>query len=176
MRRRPAAPRLDGMSYGAVKRWLYRNDRPHRFAAAANRLQATLASMGMPPKRLVTLEVRGRRTGRLRSFPVVVADHEGERYLVAMLGREANWVRNVRAANGDVVLRHGGREAVHLEPVAPERRGPILKRYLELAPGARPHIPVDRAARLADFERIAADYPVFHITGTAKPASTLRRA
>jgi hypothetical protein len=31
---------------------------------------------------------------------VVVADHERERYLVAMLGINANWVVNVRAAEG----------------------------------------------------------------------------
>jgi hypothetical protein len=106
----------------------------------------------------------------------VIAEYEGERYLVAMLGREANWVRNVRAAQGNVVLRHGHREAVHLDPVAPERRAPILKRYLELAPGARPHIPAERDAPLEDFERLAADYPVFQITGGQNSASTLRRA
>jgi hypothetical protein len=38
-----------------------------------------------------------------------------------------------------------------------------LRRYLKLAPGARPHIPVDRRAPLAEFEAIAADYPVFRI-------------
>jgi hypothetical protein len=36
----------------------------------------------------VTLEVPGRRTGRLVSFPVVVADYQGGRYLVSMLGTD----------------------------------------------------------------------------------------
>ena len=94
----------------------------------------------MPPKRLVTLEVRGRRSGRMRAFPVVVADYEGERYLVAMLGNDANWIRNVRAAGGNVVLHHGRREAVHLEEVDPGARAPILKRYLDAGPwSASPH-------------------------------------
>lgn len=97
------------------------------------------------------------------SFPVVIADVEGERYLVSMLGREANWVRNVEAADGEAELRHGRREAVRLVEVEPEERAPILKRYLDLAPGARPHIPVDRSSPLPSFERIAADYPVFRI-------------
>jgi deazaflavin-dependent oxidoreductase (nitroreductase family) len=78
---------------------------------------------------VVTLEVRGRRTGRLLSFPVVVADYDGERYLVAMLGENANWVRNVRAAKGQAVLRHGRREAVRLEEVNASARAPILQRY-----------------------------------------------
>lgn len=148
---------------GGLKRWLYRGDRPHRFASAANRLQAVAASAGLPPKRLVTLEVRGRKTGRLLSFPVVVADYRDERYLVAMLGEKANWIRNVRAANGLVVLRHGRREAVRLEEVDASARAPILQRYLQVAPGARPHIPLDRRAPLAEFERIAARYPVFRV-------------
>jgi hypothetical protein len=32
--------------------------------------------------------------------------HKGERYLVAMLGQRANWVRSLRA-DGHAVLRHG---------------------------------------------------------------------
>jgi hypothetical protein len=40
---------------------------------------------------------------------------------------------------------------------------PIIKRYLQKAPGARPHIPVDRHAALADFQAIAARYPVFRV-------------
>ena len=149
--------------YDAWKRWLYRDDRPHRAASLANRAQAMLASAGLPPKRLVTLEVRGRRSGRTRSFPVVVADYRGERYLVAMLGNEANWIRNARAAGGKVILHHGRREAVRLEEVEPGARAPIIKRYLEVAPGARPHIPVDRRAPLAEFEEIAEQIPVFRV-------------
>lgn len=142
---------------------MYRGGRPHRLAALTNHWTAIAASAGLPPKRQVTLEVRGRRTGRRLSFPVVVADYEGERYLVSMLGEEANWVRNVRAAGGRVVLRHGHRQAVLLEEVDPHERAPILRRYLQLAPGARPHIPVDRRAPLAEFERIAAQYPAFRV-------------
>ena len=147
----------------AVKRWMYRNDRPNRLAALANRGQAIVASAGLGPKRLATLEVRGRRSGRLISFPVMVADYHGERYLVSMLGEGAKWVSNVRAAGGQVVLRHGGREAVRLEEIDPSVRGPILRRYLQVAPGARPHIPVDRRAPMAEFEQIAAQYPVFRV-------------
>jgi hypothetical protein len=81
-----------------------------------------------------------------------------------MLGQNVNWVRNVRAAGGRAVLRHGGREAVRLDEVDPGARAPILRRYLALAPGARAHIPVDRRAPLEEFEPIAAQIPVFRIT------------
>jgi deazaflavin-dependent oxidoreductase (nitroreductase family) len=142
---------------------MYGGGRRNRVAALLNRVAAILASSGLWPKRLVTLEVRGRRTGRLLSFPVVVADYQGERYLVTMLGQNANWVRNVRAAGGRVVLRHGRREAVHLEEVDLSARAPILRRYLQVAPGARPHIQVDPRAPLVEFERIAPQYTVFRI-------------
>jgi hypothetical protein len=56
----------------AVKRWMYRGDHPDRIAALANRCQAIAASAGIPPKRLVTLEVTGRRSGRLGSIRALV--------------------------------------------------------------------------------------------------------
>jgi hypothetical protein len=122
-----------------------------------------MAASGRAPKHLHSLEVRGRRSGRLISFPVVVADHQGERYLVAMLGEGVNWVANVRAAGGRAELRRGQREVVRLEEVDPEMRGPILRPYLQLAPGARAHITVDRSAPLEELNAVAAKYPVFRI-------------
>ena len=109
------------------------------------------------------LEVLGRRSGRTIKFPVVIAEVGAERYLVSMLGAEANWVLNLRAAGGRAVLRHGRRESVRLDEVPPGERAPILRRYLEVAPGARPHFPIGRSAPLAEFDRIATDYPVFRI-------------
>lgn len=151
---------------------MYRGGRRHRLASLLNRVDAAMASAGLAPKRLVTLEVRGRRTGRRTSFPIVVAEHERRRYLVAMLGEGSNWVANVRAAAGEAVIRHGRRrEVVRLEAVDRALRAPILRRYLQVAPGARAHIPVDRRAPLDDFERIAGRYPVFRIRA-ATPGHT----
>lgn len=147
-----------------VDRWLYRGKRPNSLARVANRAWGRLAAAGWAPGRLVRLEVTGRRTGRTISFPVVVADYQGGRYLVSMLGDDTSWVRNVRAAGGRAVLRHGQAEVVRLEEVDPAERAAILRRYLECAPGARSHIPVDRGAPLREFERVAAQYPVFRVT------------
>jgi deazaflavin-dependent oxidoreductase (nitroreductase family) len=158
------------------RRWLYRGRRPHRLAGLLNRGQAALAARGIGPSRIVVLEVVGRRTGRTVSLPVVVADLDGERYLVSMLGNDSNWVRNVRAARGRAVLRHRGRQDVVLEEVEPARRAPVLRRYLDRAQGARAHFPVDRRAPLEEFERIAADYPVFHITAPAAAGPPLEPA
>ena len=153
---------------------MYRGGRPNAVAKALNRLSSRMAASGRAPRQLYSLEVRGRRSGRTISFPVVVADHEGERYLVAMLGEGVNWVANVRAAGGQAVLRHGDREEVVLEEVDPRDRAPILKRYLELAPGARAHIAVDPSAPVEEFEPIAADHPVFRIQARLTQARARR--
>jgi hypothetical protein len=84
-------------------------------------------------------------------------------YLVAMLGREANWVRNVRAAGGKAALRHRRCENVVLKEIDPRVRAPILRRYLDVAPGGRAHLPVDRRAPPEQFEQIAEQYPVFWV-------------
>ena len=145
------------------ERWMYPGGRPNRIAAILNCAWAIVGATGLWRNCLVTLEVPGRRSGRVISFPLIVADHEGERYLVAMLGERAQWVANVRAADGRAVLRHGRRMPVSLEEVEPAARGPIIRRHLEVAPAARSFVPVDRRAPLADFDRIAAEIPVFRI-------------
>ncbi len=153
--------------YDDYLRWLYRRGHPNRFARLQNRLSAIAFGAGILPKRAAALEIHGRRSGRLTSFPVAIADYEGGRYLVAMLGKDVNWVQNLRAAGGLAVLRHGARETVRLVEVDPSIRAPILRRYLQIAPGARAHIPVERDASLHDFERVAPDFPVFRIEPVA---------
>ncbi|WIM92855.1 nitroreductase/quinone reductase family protein [Actinoplanes oblitus] len=161
----------------AARRRMYRGGRPDRVARWLNRLSAAQFSAGfLTPATWVTLEVTGRRSGRTISCPLVVTRYRGERYLVAMLGRRANWVANVRAADGTVVLRHGDREEARLVEVEPRDRAPILRAFLAAAPGARAHLPVDRHAALADFARIADDYPVFRIITSGRPAEHHRPA
>jgi hypothetical protein len=118
---------------------------------------------GIAPDYLVTLEVTGRRSGRKISFPLVMTVLDGERFLVSMLGTDAQWVRNVEAAGGHAVLRHGRAEQVHLEELEIEKRAPVLRAYLQRAPGARPHILIEKDAPLAEFEAIAATIPVFRV-------------
>ncbi|HEY8428362.1 MAG TPA: nitroreductase/quinone reductase family protein [Sandaracinaceae bacterium] len=151
------------MAYRRFKGWLYRGNRPGTLARWLNRAWAIAHARGIAPDHLVTLEVRGRRSGRTISFPLVMAVLDGERYLVSMLGREVAWVRNVEAAAGRAVLRHGRTEQVRLEEVPPEKRAPVLKAYLKRAPGARPHVPVDKDAPLEEFEAIAPQIPVFRV-------------
>jgi deazaflavin-dependent oxidoreductase (nitroreductase family) len=156
-------------TFARVKRWMYRGQRPNWIAKLANRLWATVAATGVTGSYVVTVEVIGRKSGRVIAFPLVMAEVGGERYLVSMLGDNTQWVQNVRAAGGHAVLRSGGREAVQLDELPADQRAPILKAYLQRADGARPHIPIDKDAPLAAFEQIAAEYPVFHVTTSKLP-------
>jgi deazaflavin-dependent oxidoreductase (nitroreductase family) len=151
-------------------RWMYPHGRANRLARVLNRVSAIQFTHGiLAPSHWVTLEVAGRRTGRPITCPLAVAGYQGERYLVSMFGVDANWVANVRAAGGHAVLRHGSRENVLLVEITDRTRAAILRAYLNAAPGARPHIPVDRRAPLPDFERVAARYPVFRVTTDPTP-------
>jgi hypothetical protein len=97
---------------------------------------------------------------------VAVTVVDGQRYLVSMLGEHVQWVHNVRAAGGRAVFRSGGRQEVHLEEVPRDARGTSSRAYLQRAPGARPHVPVNKDAPLAEFEKVATSFPVFLVVST----------
>ena len=125
--------------------------------------------LGLLPRRWVTLEVRGRRTGRVTRFPVGMADIGGQWYVVSMLG-ECNWVRNVRAAGGQATLRRRRVRPVLLVEMPVDQRAPVIRRYVRKVPGGRPHIPVDRHEPVEAFETIASDYPVFQVNPPGRAA------
>jgi deazaflavin-dependent oxidoreductase (nitroreductase family) len=145
-------------------RLFYVDHRPTRLGRLVNDLSGRLYALPLLPHALSTLETAGSRTGRTHATPVVITSWRGERYLVSMLGEGAGWVRNVRAAQGRAVLRHGRRTEVTLEEVPAAERAPILQAYLRAAPGARPHLAAQSSDPLAAFERIAPVHPVFRIT------------
>jgi F420H(2)-dependent quinone reductase len=145
----------------------YRDRKPTKAGMLFVRGFAAWSALGLPPSFSVTLEVTGRVSGKTYSIPLVVADYEGQRYLVSMMGNDVAWVRNVRAGGGQATIRHGGRRPVVLEDVPVELRAPILKAYLRRARGARPHMVVAHDAPLEEFERVADRYPVFRVTEPA---------
>jgi deazaflavin-dependent oxidoreductase (nitroreductase family) len=89
-----------------------------------------LMRLGISVRGSRVLEHLGRRSGQPHHIPVNLLDFESEQYLVAARG-ETEWVRNVRAADGHLVLilgrRRDERTAVELPPT---ERTPILRAYL----------------------------------------------
>ena len=128
-----------------------------------NRFVGWLASRGLMPSDTITPEVKGRRSGMTRSNVVTWVEQDEERYLVSPRG-ETEWVRNVRAAGGDAVIRRRGRQTVRLEEVTAEQRAPIIKAYRKkTAKATQQHFGVDPKAEIEEFEAIAARHPVFRI-------------
>jgi deazaflavin-dependent oxidoreductase (nitroreductase family) len=152
-------------------RAMYAGGRGNATARRFSRLWAAVFALGLMPRRWVTLEVVGRRSGRATRFPLGMADWEGQWYLVPMLGEHCNWVQNVRAAQGLVTLRRRRAKVCQLIELPVDERAPVLRRYLQTVPGARPHVPVDREAPMAEFQAISARYPVFRVV----PAATRAR-
>lgn len=145
-------------------RAMYATGRGDTTARRLAHIWARVFGWGLLPRRWVTLEVAGRRTGQVTRFPLGMARWHGDWYLVPMLGEGCNWVRNVRAADGHVRLRRRRTTSHRLVEVRATERPPILRAYAQQVPGARPHVPVDRHAPVSEFEAIAARYPVFLVT------------
>ena len=144
-------------------RLFYGGWRPTRLGKLLNSASAWLSGLGLTPKILLTLQVRGRSSGRLRANILVPATYGGHRYLVSMLGNGSEWVRNVRAAGGEAFIKRGRSRPVRLTEIPPAERAPILKAYCQVATSGRHHFPVSHTAPLSEFEAIAANYPVFRI-------------
>jgi hypothetical protein len=148
-------------------RFYYRNRRPTWFGWLSNQAWAWATGLGLTPPILLTLQVKDRRDGRLRSNVLVPAHYEGKRYLVSMLGGGSEWVQNVRAAGGKAFIKRGQMQPVMLVEIPPRDRARILKAWCQVATSGRKHLPVAHDAPISAFEAIAADYPVFRIDAPA---------
>ena len=156
-------PHTDPAERRAVMRLFYRDWRPTRLGRWFNRTQCWWSGLGLPPRLMAALEVRGRRSGRTRAAVVGIVSLEGNRYVVSMLGARSDWVKNVEAAQGEAVIRQGRRRRVHLVAVPPAERAPILREFVRIATSGRQHFPVAVEAPLSEFEAIAERYPVYRI-------------
>jgi deazaflavin-dependent oxidoreductase (nitroreductase family) len=138
--------------------------KPMLLTRAMNSAMGFLASVGLTPSDTVTLEVKGRRSGQMRSTVVTTADVDGQRYLVSPRG-EGDWVRNVRAAGGEAAIRHRGRTSVRLEEMSPAGTAAVIQAYLRKTKMAtKAHFGIDPEAPITEFEAIASRHPVFKIS------------
>jgi deazaflavin-dependent oxidoreductase (nitroreductase family) len=142
--------------------------RPPALYRSMQWLGVLLTSLGLVPETVVTLEVRGRRSGRLRRAVVVRATYQNQLYLVALAG-ESEWVRNVRAAAGQAVIRQRGTRKVRLVEVPADERPPIIQAYLHRAgwsspsQEARHYFGLRPNPSLEEIRPLVDRYPVFRI-------------
>ncbi len=119
-----------------------------------------LLRVGIAPTGMYLLAVRGRRSGRSYSTPVILVEHGNRRWLVAPYG-EVNWVRNARAS-GQVTLSRGHRsETVKVIELGPDQSAPVLKEYIQRIRVARPYFDATPQSPTEAFAAEAAHHPVF---------------
>ena len=145
---------------------------PAAWYRRANGLGVLLTSAGLAPRDAVTLQVRGRTSGKDRRVPILRTRHQGADYLVALAG-ESEWVRNVRAAHGRAIIRRRRARSVHLEELPPAERPEIIAEYLRAgrrrsgakaaAKQARFYFGLDPDPPVDDIRAIAEHYPVFRV-------------
>jgi len=143
-------------------RFFYRDWHPTRVGRLWTRLCSWIAGFGLIPA-LVTLQVKDRKTGELYAHVLLSAWYEGQRYLVSMLGEGSAWVQDLRASSGAAFIKRVKSHPVTITEIPAAQRAPILKVWTQSATSGRKHLPVSPDAPLAQFESIAAEYPVFRI-------------
>lgn len=119
-----------------------------------------LARLGVGPASLLT--TTGRRTGQMRSTPVIPVRQGEQTWLVAPYGA-VSWLLNARAS-GQVALRHGRSVNVYkIREVTAKEAGPVLKQYVEVATATRPYFHSVVGAPASDFEAEAGLHPVLEL-------------
>ncbi|GAB5899890.1 nitroreductase family deazaflavin-dependent oxidoreductase [Mycobacterium sp. DSM 3803] len=107
-----------------------RYDAPGRVARVGNDVIRRLAEAGVSIAGSTALQVRGRRSGELRSVVVNLLTVQGRTYVVAPRGT-TEWVRNARAA-GEVSTGPRWRRRRHrVVEVAHDQKPPLLQRYVD---------------------------------------------
>lgn len=130
-----------------------------------NAIVGTLVRLGvgLPPE-FCLLTVRGRRSRKELTNPVLAISENGQRWLVAPYG-EVQWVLNVRSNPHVRLSRSRSSEDVVLGELEPKDSVPMLRAYLAKAPIVRPYFDVIPSSGDAEFLAEAPKHPVFAITG-----------
>jgi deazaflavin-dependent oxidoreductase (nitroreductase family) len=128
-----------------------------------NKIMGFFVRIGLGPKGIYLLQVRGRKSGKIYETPVSLVDVNGRRYLVAPRGR-TQWVRNAEAS-GEVSLKRGSKvERFTLRPIAEPDRPEILKTYLDkYASVVQRYFTVKAGSPSLAFLPVAPKYPVFEL-------------
>lgn len=138
---------------------------PGRRRQVGNAVIGRLLRLGIGPRGLVIITVKGRKSGRLYSTPITPLEYDGKRYLVSPYG-ERPWLKNAVAA-GRVVLSRGRRhESVAVERASAAEAAPVLRQYIE-AKIVRPYFDVTAASSTDEFEAEAPRHPVLRVTPVA---------
>jgi deazaflavin-dependent oxidoreductase (nitroreductase family) len=137
---------------------------PRTLERLYNKAFGALVGWGLGPRDYHLLQVKGRRTGRVYSMPVIVVEMGGAMFLVAPRGR-TQWARNVEAAP-DVMLSRGSRRSTYRVRAIPDaEKAPVLRAYLHRYRSVvQRYFPLAAGSPPEAFAAIAGRYPVFELS------------
>ena len=138
-----------------------RQYRPGRTRHLENTIMSALVRAGLVPRSYL-LTTHGRKTGRPRTNPVVPVEHDQRRWLVAAYG-PVSWVHNARATGQVSLTRRRNTRDYIIREVLPDEAGPVLKRYVRIAPSTRPYFQATKDSLVEDFISEADRHPVFEL-------------
>jgi deazaflavin-dependent oxidoreductase (nitroreductase family) len=124
---------------------------------------------------MMLLTVRGRKTGKPRTVPVDIHEHDGRRFLIATHGI-GNWVYNLRATGEGMLSLGWSRQAFTAVELTPEAAGPLIREIMGpllasqgvRGSALRQNIGVTADASLNDFINAAISHPVFELSSSDK--------
>ncbi len=132
------------------------------FVRVSNAMTSFFLRLGVNMGNMALLTVRGRKSGKPITNPVVIVVQDGKRYLISPFGI-VNWVRNLRAAGGEITITRGRRtEKLHAIELAPEVAAPIFRESVRSGPSyVSGYLNVTANSSLEEFEREVPTHPVF---------------
>jgi deazaflavin-dependent oxidoreductase (nitroreductase family) len=140
-----------------------------RFVPLLTPLVKMMLMIGVPMGPNTLVSVRGRRSGKTRTTPVALMEHDGHKYLLATFG-EVNWVRNLRSAGEASIGRGRRRVLVSAIELAPSQATLVFRKVLSpylASPMTRAFLrtgyDLDKDASDEDFLREAHRHPVFEV-------------
>lgn len=128
-----------------------------------NRVMMRLNKWGIAAPNSYVLTVRGCKTGKPYTAPVLLVEEKGRRWLVSPYG-EMSRVRNARAAGEVMLSRKGRSETLKIRAASPQEGAPILKQYINREKIVQPYFDVTPEAPLEAFAAEALRHPVFQLT------------
>jgi deazaflavin-dependent oxidoreductase (nitroreductase family) len=131
------------------------------FVRVSNAMTSFFLRLGVNMGNMALLTVRGRKSGKPITNPIVIVVQDGKRYLFSPFGI-VNWVRNLRAAGGEIAITRGRRTEIHAIELAPEVAAPIYQGAVRSFPSyVRGYLNVTANSSLEEFEREVPTHPVF---------------
>jgi deazaflavin-dependent oxidoreductase (nitroreductase family) len=109
------------------------------------------------------LTTRGRITGKTRTNPVVIVEHDDGRWLVAPYGA-VSWVHNARTAGRVTLSRGRTKREFAVREVSSGKAGPVLKEYLAITRPPRAYFVAQPDDPVERFVAEAPLHPVFELT------------